>query len=222
MDNTNSPAAPVYINWGDIPLSPLEQLIADTRRLNAEVQSLIQSGALKDHPFNIPPVSDAGDLGAWAGAIAAQAGARGTLPGTAVTPLIPQETVPASVPGTVPNAPPSAPVVTEKRPRGRPRTFESKYPPGDPRRKAESVARSRARKKLGGEVSFDIARVGLMVEAGAGDHIAGSPLADLWSRIVDLNGMMQNHINSARHAQEKLSQLCAEYEALYPLRKVRK
>jgi len=224
MDNTNSPA-PVYINWGDIPLSPLEQLLADTRQFNHVVAQAFQDGRMRDHPFNNTDTADYADTPVSAPVHSAGM-VPGTLPGAAPVPLTVQETAPVQAAGMLPGTatdPASATtdnVVTPKRPRGRPRTFDSKYPQGDPRRKAESVARSRAKRRAGVEAIFDISRVGLMVEAGAGDHIAGSPLADLWSRIVDLNGMMQTHVNNARFAQDKLSQLCAEYEAQYPLGKV--
>lgn len=214
MDNSNSPA-PAYINWGDIPLSPLEQLLADTRQYNHVISQAIRDGRMHDHPFNTQWVDTPVYTPVHTGTLP------GTLPATAATPLTVQESAPASAAGTVP-APPTGNVVTEKRGRGRPRTFESKYPPGDPRRRSESVSRSRAKRRANGEATFGIARVGLMVKAGAGNHIAGSPLAALWSRIVDLNAMMQTHVNAARHTQDKLSELCAEYEAQYPLGKVLK
>ena len=217
MDNSNSPPAPptaqTYINWGDIPLSPLEQLLADTRQYNHVIAQAIRDSRMRDHPFNTAyadtPVS---------APVQAAGMVPGTLPGAAPVPLTVQETAPAAhaVPGTVPVVTPAP-----KRGRGRPRTFESKYPPGDPRRRAESVARSRAKRRAGGEIVFDITQVGLMVKKGAGDHIIGSPLADLWFRIVAANSEMQKHINAARHEQDILDQLCAEYEAQYPLGKVR-
>ncbi len=215
MDNSNA-KPPVYINWGDIPLSPIEQLIADTRALNAAVEIALGSGFIKDHPFNTLHAAHA---------TSAPVTVPGTLPHTAPVPLTVQETAPVHaagmVPGIAPGTEPTGNVVT-KRGRGRPRTFESKFPPGDPRRKAESVARSRAKRRAGAEAVFDITRVGLMAERGAGDHIAGSPLADLWFRITATNGALQKLINAARYEQDQLDKLCAEYEEQYPLGKVLK
>lgn len=220
MDNTNSP--PAYIRWGDIPLSPYEQLLEDARSLNKLVQLAISAGQITDHPFNTAHA----DSTAHAHATSAPAMVPGTLPHTVPAPLTVQETAPVHRAGNLPGMPagtePGNTVVTAKRGRGRPRTFESKYPVGDPRRKAESVARSRAKRRAGGEVVFDITQVGLMVKQGAGDHIIGSPLADLWFRIVAANGEMQKHINAARYEQDILDTLCAEYEAQYPLGKVQK